>query len=78
MVKLVDQIKEEEVIKDDSWLIRRYARVTEVELVTGQVRFRVQVWDEGRTPFITQWFNDIAPAADFLDHLKDQAEEVRR
>ena len=59
-----------QTIREDSWNVLRIGRLEEVTLVGGSVRFRVKIWDAGRDSFITQWFNDIAPAADFLDRVR--------
>lgn len=55
-------------IKHEAWVVKREGIVEEVNL-GGSLRFRVTVWDEGRNPFLIQWFNDVAPAVDFLEKL---------
>lgn len=55
-------------IEHKSWTVRRSGIVEEV-ILSGSLRFRVTVWDEGRNPFLIQWFNDVAPAMDFLEKL---------
>jgi hypothetical protein len=42
----------------------------EVQLDNGAVRFRVSINDEGRPPFLTRWFNDLVPAADFIEKVQ--------
>lgn len=56
-------------IRSDDWFVRRHGIVEEVIVVGGALRFRVTVWDDGRAPFLVQWFNDVAPAVDFLEKL---------
>jgi len=53
-----------------TWTVERTALLEEVILDNEAVRFRVQVSDEGRRPFISRWFNDPVPAADFIDKIK--------
>lgn len=60
-------------MKKESWKIQRFGHLDEVEMSNGSMRFRVTVWDEGRDPFIVQWFNDPTPAADFLERLTESA-----
>jgi hypothetical protein len=57
-------------VHHEKWIVHREGIVEEVEL-NGSIRFRVTVWDEGRPPFLFQWFNDVGPAADFLDKMVD-------
>jgi len=59
-----------ELLKEERWLVERTARLEEVELDNGGIRFRVHVSDEGRPPFISRWFNDPVPAADFIEKMK--------
>lgn len=56
-------------VEGKDWLVRRFGVIEEVNL-QGAIRFRVTVWDEGRNPFLVQWFNDVGPASDFLGRLK--------
>lgn len=63
----------DEPIRSENWLTLRHAEIREV-VHGSNIRFRVQIWDEGREPFITQWFNDPRPAQDFLDRVKDENE----
>ena len=60
-------------MKKEEWKIRRFGTMDEIEMVSGSMRFRITVWDEGRDPFIVQWFNDPVPAADFLERLQESA-----
>jgi hypothetical protein len=62
-------------IEKRSWTVRRHGKVEEVSL-NGAIRFRVSVWDHSRDPFLVQWFNDVAPASDFLHKLiEDSGQE---
>ena len=58
------------VLKEETWSVARTAIMEEVELDNGAVRFRVQIADEGRPPFISRWFNDPVPAADFIEKVQ--------
>lgn len=62
------------VLRQDSWKVVREGRVDQVEFLTGRTQFRVKIWDAGRDSFITQWFNDIVPANDFLDRVMAENE----
>ena len=55
-----------------AWQVTRHASLREVVQLSGHIRYKVSVWDEGRPPFLIQWFNDPGPAADFIDKLQDQ------
>jgi len=61
-------------IKKEEWDVRRIAVLDEVVQVNGQIRFRVQVNDAGRTPFLSKWFNDPVPAMDFIERMKSEGE----
>lgn len=66
-----------ELREQKDWFVRRHAVLDEVEeeTVDGiRIRFRVKIWDDGRDPFITQWFNDSTPAEDFMDRVKMENE----
>lgn len=56
-------------VANESWFVQRHGLVEEMVLEGGVLRFRVTVWDDGRAPFLVQWFNDVTPAVDFLDKL---------
>ena len=58
------------LMKEETWVVARTATLEEVQLSNGQVRFRVQIADEGRPPFISRWFNDPVPAADFIEKVQ--------
>ena len=60
------------LIREDEWNVKRLGRLEEVVLEGGSIRFRVKIWDAGREAFITQWFNDVVPAADFLERVKEE------
>lgn len=60
----------ESILTSDSWTVQRHGHVKEVVLENNAIRYHVQIWDEDRKPFISQWFNDPAPAADFLEKVK--------
>jgi hypothetical protein len=56
-----------------TWRVQRFASLHEVvNLASGKIRYKVTVWDEGRPPFLVQWFNDPTPASDFIDQLRSQ------
>jgi hypothetical protein len=58
----------------------------EVVKEDGSIRFRTSIQDAGRDqPFLVRWFNDPAPAADFLEKVElgnypitDRPERARR
>ena len=56
-------------LRQESWKVLREGKVDQVEFENGRIQFRVKVWDAGRDSFITQWFNDILPAEDFMDRV---------
>lgn len=58
------------VIREENWSVGRTAVMEEVQLDNGAVRFRVSINDEGRPPFLTRWFNDLVPAADFIEKVQ--------
>lgn len=65
------------MLEEHGWYVRRHAIMDEVEEETAdgvRIRFRVKIWDDGRDPFITQWFNDPTPARDFMDRVKYENE----
>lgn len=68
----------EDVILETSWNVKRFGRIDEVDVGNGNIRFRVKIWDAGRNAFLTQWFNDIAPASDFLEGIKEENLEASR
>jgi hypothetical protein len=59
------------LLVESDWNVRRFGSVDELA-VKGEVRYRVRIWDAGRTPFLVKWFNDPAPAADFLERVEDE------
>lgn len=66
------------VLIDFTWQVQRHARVTEVvQNYHGMdhQKYKVEVWDKGRSPFITKWFNDPVAASDFAERLKLSGEE---
>lgn len=60
----------ESLFTEESWLVERTASIHEVEMDNGAIKFRVQVRDGNRAPFISRWFNDPVPAADFVEKMK--------
>ena len=66
-------MKIREVLNQDNWPIQRYAILEEVEMDNGKIRYHIQIGDNipGRKPFIDKWFNDIVPARDFYDRVKN-------
>ena len=67
--------EERTTLSHESWKVERHASIDEV-LVNGEIRFHVKVWDEGREPFLTRWFNEEDRAASFVDKLKRNAEQT--
>lgn len=68
------------VVASSKWYVERHGEIREVEQ-GDKIRFRVQIWDSGREPFVTQWFNDITPARGFLEKLQEDNEshhKIRR
>jgi hypothetical protein len=59
------------ILRHRQWNVLRVGRLDEV-VVDGAIRFRVKIWDAGRDAFITQWFNDLAPAEDFLSRVEEE------
>jgi hypothetical protein len=64
-----------EVIQELTWYSKRKGTLEEVAMADGSIRYRVQIQDMGRDPFITQWFNDPAPAASFLERVQEENEK---
>lgn len=60
----------ESILVQFSWPVQRFGHVKEVVLDNGSIRYHVEVWDEGRKPFLSRWFNDPVPATDFLERVK--------
>jgi len=56
-------------ILSKSWSVKRTAVLDEVTVGNRELRFRVQVSDEGRRPFMSRWFNDPSPAHDFIERI---------
>lgn len=73
---LGEDVLEVRPMRRAQWLVRRHARVDEVVRIDGKIRYRVSVWDEGRQPFLTQWFNDPVPANDFVENLEAQGVRI--
>lgn len=69
-----DPPKEIEVVELQEWYTLRRARITEEEVEGGKLKYKLQIWDEGREPFVTQRFNDITPALDLLERIKNENE----
>ncbi len=67
--------KEPKTIISASWLVKRKGIIEEMPDPANStiIKWRVRVWDEGREPFITQWFNDPTPAEDFLERVIEEA-----
>lgn len=66
----------------EEWYSLRHGEVVELEYPeSGQLRYRVRIWDEGRDAFVTTHFNDPVPALDLLERIKNENEryhQVRR
>lgn len=66
-------MKVRETILEHNWTVQREARLELMEKENGKLVYRVQVRDEGRPqPFVTRWFNDLTPAADFIEGMEAQ------
>lgn len=59
-----------QILQTAVWTVQRHGTVTEVQLDNGAIRYHVEIWDENRKPFLSRWFNDPVPAADFLEKVK--------
>ena len=59
-----------DLFKEEKWMVERTARIDELVMDNGTIRFRVQISDEGRPPFISRWFNDPVPASDFVERMR--------
>lgn len=70
--------KSREVVDRKKWYVLREGTIEAVTFVSGTVRFRVKIGDAGREPFISQWFNDLTPAEDFLERVKEENEAFVR
>ena len=64
----------ETTIHEVAWLVKRHASVTQIVHEDGRVRFRIQLWDAGRSPFLERYFNDQIPAVDFVVKMQEEAE----
>lgn len=59
------------LINEDSWVVKRTARLEEVKLDNGEFRYNAQIFDEGReSPFLSRWFSDPVPASRFIDKIR--------
>jgi hypothetical protein len=72
----MDEVRE--LVRTQKWYVLRTGTLEVVNFTSGSVRFCVKISDVGREPFITQWFNDIVPASDFLDRVMGENEELVR
>jgi hypothetical protein len=61
------------VLVDSTWMVRRYVRLEEVLMDDDSYRFHLTVRDEGRPPFIDQWFSSEEKANNFLDKVRQNA-----
>jgi len=59
------------VLDTQQWAVEREARLEEVRKPGRNIRYRVVLADVGRKPFLTKWFNDLSPASDFIDRVKN-------
>lgn len=64
-----------DTIIDESWVVNRYARIEEVLMDDETFRYHLTVMDEGRPPFIDQWFSNEAKAQNFLDKVRQNAHD---
>lgn len=62
------ELKREEFFSKHQIVVRFY-QVDEVTKPDGKIVYHVQVWDEGRKPFLSKWWNDPTPAMDFVESL---------
>lgn len=65
-------IVEERLIARDDWKVKRIGTVSEVVMANGQVKWRVQLRDDGRPAFIDQYFDRPDRAQDFFDRLQKE------
>jgi hypothetical protein len=72
-VEMLDPIEGEvlDTIVEKQWFVKRFGSVKEVQTEGNRLKYKVEVWDEGRNPFLIRWFNDPVAAADFLENLAD-------
>ncbi len=72
----MDELEGEVVdtIVERQWLVKRYGSVKEVLHDGNRLKYKVEIWDEGRNPFLVRWFNDPVAAADFVENLADPRE----
>lgn len=64
-------------IHSDEWTVQRHGKIYEVQMEDGSIRYNVIIQDEGRSPFLRQWFNDRVPAQQFFDRIRTNLQEVR-
>lgn len=66
-----------EILTESTWMVARTGMIQEYHFWNGEIKWRVTVWDEGRKPFISKWFNSPSSAADFLEKVREPyAEDV--
>lgn len=58
------------------WKVERFGMLDEVVMEEGDIRYHVQVQDMGRPPFLSHWYNEEAPARDFLNKVLSNAQAV--
>jgi hypothetical protein len=58
-----------DIIFKADWNVPRHGTVTEFRRADDELRYKVEIWDEGRSPFLVRWFNDPTSAADFVERL---------
>lgn len=68
----VIQVKEERPVRQATWTLRRTARIVEVIDKDENVKWRVEVADENRDPFIVQYFGRPDKAENFFERLRDE------
>lgn len=64
------EIKEVRLIKAEEWQVKRIGRISEVVDVDDNVRWVIEISDEGRLPFIQQVFGHPGKAENFYDNMQ--------
>jgi len=58
-----------DIIFQRDWKVPRHGTVREYRRVDDELRYKAEIWDEGRSPFLVRWFSDPVAAADFIEKL---------
>ena len=52
------------------WAVERHGVVDEITEDDGAIKWRVEVWDGTRAPFLTRYFNTREAASHFMEKIK--------